>query len=445
MKGRWVSGPAPHWRKQRSTAPQNRADRGFTLIELLIVCTIMPLIIGAISVALISVFSLQTGVSNRLSDSADAQIVSATYEKDVQSALKLTTSPTATSCGTGRQLLGLEWSLNPSAGYLTVVSYVQTSTGSLVRQFCSAGPSTNPTTTSVISGDIPAGQPPPTITPSLLNSAAINGYTFVFGVTGVSLAITEPKSSYSYTLLAVPAASSSTGQVSTVPLATTSCGFATAGTGPYASTLCFADFTPYQAGNGCDYLHASLANFTLNYCILVTGGPTQPHVFPTYDESFLGINGFYTGVPGDPAIYQTVSGTTTTITITQISVLSANGSPATGWSFVSGDAESTDAGEYIQWTIPPGSSGGSNLTLLPGSPIGNACGYYSPTPANSSIPNASVTGLGTPQVECSANAQETSGNKTGTVMLQAPAPTALTVVMKGNGLQAIFIGLLLPG
>jgi type II secretory pathway pseudopilin PulG len=449
MKGRWVSGTAPRWRKRRVTERQNSVDGGFTLVELLIVCTILPLIIAAISVALVSVLSLQSGVSNRISDSADAQIVSATFEKDVQSAVQLTTNSVPT-CGSGRQLLGLEWGLTTT--YQTVVSYNQTLSGSLNRQYCASGALLS---TSVISGDIPTGQPVPTISPSTDIGPATGNYISTIGVTGVSFAITEPKSNYSYTLLAVPAASSSTGQGS-VALPTTSCGFATPGTGTYASTLCFADFSTYQQpapGSGCETLKAVLANFKLSYCILVSGGPTAPSVFPTYGQSFLGNKGFYTGVPGEPAIYQTplANGTTTTIAITQIQVSTANGSPATGWSFVSGDAESTDSGEYIQWTIPPGSSGGSNLTLLSNtsdpsaSPIGNACGYYSPTPANSSIPNASLTGLGTPQVECDANANETTGNKTGTVMLQAPAPTALTVVMKGKGLQGIFIGLLLPG
>jgi len=37
-----------------------------------------------------------------------------------------------------------------------------------------------------------------------------------------------------------------------------------------------------------------------------------------------------------------------------------------------------------------------------------------------------------------------SSDKTGTVMLQAAAPTTLSVQMVGDGLEAMFIGLLLP-
>jgi prepilin-type N-terminal cleavage/methylation domain-containing protein len=88
-------------------------EDGYTLIELLVVSLILPLILGAISVALISVLSLQGGVSNRITDSSDAQIVSAHLDQDVQSALRLTTNPYTTQCGpsaTQTQLLGLEWS-----------------------------------------------------------------------------------------------------------------------------------------------------------------------------------------------------------------------------------------------------------------------------------------------------------------------------------------------
>jgi hypothetical protein len=51
-----------------------------------------------------------------------------------------------------------------------------------------------------------------------------------------------------------------------------------------------------------------------------------------------------------------------------------------------------------------------------------------------------LTGVGTNTVECEA---DNSTNKTGTVMLQASAPSSLTVEMHGEGLQAIFVGLVL--
>ncbi len=102
-------------KKSRSRRPRGD-DSGFTLIELLIVVTIVPLIIGALSAALLAVFSLQSGVSNRLSNTVDAQTVSANFTNDVQSAAYLTTgSSSSPQCGTGNQLLGVEWNYDAGA------------------------------------------------------------------------------------------------------------------------------------------------------------------------------------------------------------------------------------------------------------------------------------------------------------------------------------------
>ncbi len=77
----------------------------------------MPLVIGALAVGLLSVFSLQSSVSNRLTDSGDAQVVSVNFQNDVQSASLITTAnspvtaPTAPcqpSGASGFQVLGLQ-------------------------------------------------------------------------------------------------------------------------------------------------------------------------------------------------------------------------------------------------------------------------------------------------------------------------------------------------
>ena len=187
------------------------SEDGFTLIELIIVVAVVPMIIGAISLALISVLSLQAGVSNRISDSADAQVVSANFQKDVESAEMITTQPSSTpQCGTGTQLLGLEWNQQGTV-YENIVSYVKVdngSTSSLVRQYCTNG-STTPTSTSTISSDIPQNQTqsaPVVITPASINASAAAGWTSTVGIAGVTFATTEPASGYSYTLTAVPEA-----------------------------------------------------------------------------------------------------------------------------------------------------------------------------------------------------------------------------------------------
>ncbi len=462
------------------------AEDGFTLIEMLIVCMILPIVIGALGLSLTALLSLQHGTVMSISDTADAQTVSANFEQDVQSAVNLTTSASPsnsgpsttnpmTQCGSGTQLLGLEWGLDQGTQqYQTVVSYVEVASGStysLVRQYCT-GASSTPTSSTYISTDIPSSQSVPTITTtSSYTGIPSTAWASAVGVTGVDFSTTEPGSKYSFSLFAVPRESTSSSQLSSVITPTTTCGFATPGTGSYAATLCFANFSSYNysqytvspnpahsplspAPSNCQQMTEGIANtpFTLSFCLSTSSsvGAVVPWVIPTYptaictptstSEAFLGNNGFYTGIPGDPALYEDclpsspyyANGALAYIYISNIQLLDQNGRPATNWELVTGDAETTDTGEYTIWTA------NEDLNLLPNSPTslyGNAC-YDSNDPNDDGL-----TGVGTPTVEC---ASSVTTNKTGTVMLEAPAPTSLTVTMKGAGLQAIFLGVLLP-
>ncbi|MGB8179313.1 MAG: type II secretion system protein [Acidimicrobiales bacterium] len=253
----------------RRTRP--RDGGGFTLIELLIVVTIIPLIVGALAAGLISVFSLQSGVSNRLGDSADAQVVAASFTKDVQSASSITTDPTLMSpssplpfCGSGSLLLGLQW-----GGSSEAVAYVEQLqsglTYSLVRNECDSGPWTAPTSSTVVSYDLlppcPIAdsaatcsvlkeQPAPVASWSISNPPdPTQGLVTTDNMTELSFPISEPASSYAYSLSATPAGAVSTpvtnlGQ----PNTDSSCGFAlpqdpnSPVTEPYAGTLCFVGF-----------------------------------------------------------------------------------------------------------------------------------------------------------------------------------------------------------
>jgi hypothetical protein len=181
-------------------------------------------------------------------------------------------------------------------------------------------------------------------------------------------------------------------------------------------------------------------------------------------EAYLGNNGFYTGIPGDAAIYQTQSGSRTNLWLYNITVKNASGASASGWELATGDAETTDPNESITWstcastpnstgaTFPSSGCSGPAFSLLPDNPggtqnddIGNACGYAGD---NTLFANTSLTGLGsngvlsgTNMVECAAAGS--SVDKTGTVMLDAATPSNLSVQMVGTGLEAVFVGLVL--
>jgi hypothetical protein len=443
---------------------------------------------------LLAAFQLQGSVSSRLVDTGDAQVVASAYQNDVQSATAITTQSTSSpQCGTGTQLLGLEWGINATTGNAaTVVSYSEVAAGTanqLVRYECTgtggALINTTPIDTTVLSYDMPASQQPPTIkclvngsTTPTTNCTTASGWVLVNNpdpsavvqdIQSVKFNITEPRSNYDYTLLAVPAGSAAA-QTAGQPISattTTSCGFATPNTGTYASTLCFVDFAPLNnsqnmavatSGVGCG-LEMSVAlpsNYTLYFCIAISGNPLAADAFPTWPGAFLGnsIGGvpFYIGVPGDPALYQYQSGSLDTVTISNIVVNNPQGTPATGWAAVGADAETTDPVENIIY------SSNVNLSLLnntPSSPLGDACnqppGYSEANPdENSADQNVNngvgtgLTGLGTTTVECQSTWQAGgSSPRTGTSMVWAETPSTFSFSMQGSGLQGLSFGMLL--
>ncbi len=462
--------------------------------------------IGAITLALVSLFTLQNSVASGTSASADAQTSSAFYEQDVHDAAYLTTSSQVGQCGGGTQLLGLEWNYNSNTqSFQTVVTYAKVQVGSdyeLVRQYCASGISSTPTSTMVVVNNLSPTQAPPTVTPNLAVTQSVDTSTWVptYLIATVDFNIQKittgryASTSFAFHLTGVPNASGSAGALTGVNQTISNfCGFATPGTGTYASSLCFVDLTPFnvtspstaptagsksvgacptalgantcffQPASGCTQISEGIYHtpYILSFCLStattpITGSaPSAGSVFsscsnmnpaygvlaspsPTYaapptSEAFLGNNGFYAGIPGNPALYQCVdSGSQTAVTLSNISLLDSDGGVVTGWQFVTGDAESTDPGESLTWT--------SNQTLsdLPDSPVsayGNACW---------SAGVLYLTTLPSTTVSCSIPSSGWSSDKTGTLMLSAPAPTSMNVTMKGGGLEGVFFGVLLP-
>ena len=513
---------------------QRGDESGFTLIELVVTVTVIPIVIGGIATALISLLSLQNTVNNRVGDSNDALVASTDFNRDVQSATLMTTLPstqTTAACGktspTVTQILGLEWGANPqpvasggpAGGYDTVVSYMSTAfanpathttTYTLTRQLCTFGTSTTPTSTTTLAHDIG-------ISPGVKIFGAKNGGNFTditnnfaagwtssLGVTKVEFNVngSQTRSGFGYSLVGLPGLSTSQGSASTLNTPSSNgCGFSTPGSGTYATQLCFGDFSSYNSTKASTgtcappgqptrtgqlfQLAITSTPYTLSFCLQVSANDIQPSIIPTYynpsgdnSEAFLGNNGFYTGIPGEPALYENVSGSLVTANFTDIQVLDAKGQAASGWTVVTGDAESTDTNEWmvfsnttspaIHWSILP-NNGSSDL-------YGNACyddapgftnntgalawtgsvpptagGVGSPSngPPATSAPltiNPSTYATGVSSILCESDQQL---NKTGTLMLQAQEPTgssaaqSVSVTMKGAGLEGLFLGVLL--
>jgi len=504
-------------------------ESGFTLIELIITVAILPIVVGGIAVALISVFTLQGSVTKTVSNSNDELVGSVSFNKDVQSAQQIETV-TAPACGsTGTQVLALEWSPDPNGdgGYNTVVSYVQVQTGStteLVRQLCTAGASATPTSSSVVAHDVQTANV--TLNPAGLSSQTNQGWTSTQGLYGVTLNVssstgTNASGSYTYTLGGVPSASSSTGAAPQGGGNQNLPGCNLASTGPYDSILCFVDFSSFlttftRPSATCTQMKFAIANSPdlLQFCLSVspTNSTTaEPQGIPTYDDvtqggnsqPYLGNNGFYQGVQGEPAISQRpqptdVCGTNgqpactfaganaalTTLTFTGIQVTNASGQPATNWTLVTGDAESTDSGE---WNVYSNTTTPSPVTwqILPNSTtsfFGNSCydtqdtangnsGLFKYTgavpPTDTTVGNpSSGTGLSANDTAITINASQpysqyqtnaasigceadTQLDKTGALMLTAPEPSgssaaqSMSITMQGGGYQAVFVGVLL--
>jgi hypothetical protein len=210
------------------------------------------------------------------------------------------------------------------------------------------------------------------------------------------------------------------------------------------------------AEQGCLEMSVSIGSTgsTLYFCIGITGSAAiAPKALPTWQNAFLGnactgstgggcTNGtpFYTGIAGEPALYQTGAGSTT-VNITKITVLNPQGLPATGWEAVGVDAESTDANESISFTadqpvtiIPNGETSDT-----PTDPVGNACNsgagltYSDPVPLSSPTTYYTATCAGA----------TTSTVKTGTAMVYAVTPKTFSSTFIGSGLEAMSFGLML--
>lgn len=141
----------------RTPSQRHRDNQeGFTLIELIIVVAILPLIVGAIGVALISTIFQANSIQAKTTDSGDTSIVAANFVKDVQSATFITTNALLTDpypCGTHTPILSLQFGTssgtsNPEVSYDVVkqTGANGSTTNLLDRVYCATGSDTGPGT-----------------------------------------------------------------------------------------------------------------------------------------------------------------------------------------------------------------------------------------------------------------------------------------------------------
>jgi type II secretory pathway pseudopilin PulG len=218
-EGDQPAGRCPWWCRHCARAS---GEDGFTLIELLIVLILLPAIVGAVTIAIITTLKNQDSASNRLANSVDAQITSATFTRDVQSALTVTTGSPASpaQCDPNLQggiLLGLQWTN-------AVVTYADIKIGSgssahydLVRRFCGGTTSVETIAHNLqLPGTLPGTQGTATVTCGPTITGANCNYATAWmstaGVSGVSLTVVDlppnpnaaSPSKYNFTLSATP-------------------------------------------------------------------------------------------------------------------------------------------------------------------------------------------------------------------------------------------------
>ena len=209
-------------------------------------------------------------------------------------------------------------------------------------------------------------------------------------------------------------------------VATPDCDHATSGTGQYASAICWLDLSAFKAGSattpgGQQVTEALPGGDTMTFTLTTSGVRVRAAALPTTGTSVLGSADHYGDIDGEPALYQRGSGEST-VTLSDISIVDSGGDPVSGYSVVTADAESTDAGESITWQ-----SDQTLDTLIHNawtSGLGNSCGV--------------LTGLRTSTVTCSARDTKV---RTGTPILLADNPTTLSADLVGAGKEAVAFGI----
>ena len=185
-------------------------------------------------------------------------------------------------------------------------------------------------------------------------------------------------------------------------------------------SYCWLDFSGYSdalaQGAGQPFNYSLPDGSTLSLTVQVSTNKTSPalaaHVVPSWTGSAIGHSGF-DNIPGEPVLYETVSGSTVHITLSNISVTPPPGSGlSVSYAIIAADGESSNQSESLTFTT--NAQPWTQVAVIPN-------GAVFPT----------VSGVGTNTVKLTGVA--------GTVGSYAFAsvnnPTQITAVAVGGGLQ----------
>ena len=185
-------------------------------------------------------------------------------------------------------------------------------------------------------------------------------------------------------------------------------------------SYCWLDFTGYSdalaQGAGQPFSFALPDGSTLNLTLQVTTNKSNPalaaHAVPSWTGSAIGHSGF-NNIPGEPVLYETVSGSTVHIALANIAVTPPPGSGSTvSYAIIAADGESSNQNESLSFTT-------------------NGLAWQQVA----QIPNGAVF----PTVSGTGTATVTETGVAGTVGSFAFAsfnnPTLISAVLVGGGLQ----------
>jgi prepilin-type N-terminal cleavage/methylation domain-containing protein len=192
------------WRRLRDRADGRLpADEGFTLVELMIAVIILPIVVGGLSVMLLSVMKLQSSVTNRATGTIDAQVASALLNRDVQTSNFVTTMSTRQCGKQGTQILALR---STSTSTATISSYLVIKNGTkyqLWRVLC-IGATTTPSYNALISDNVPSSQSASVTCGSSITCSTSATWVATPGVASVKISVNETTTQAAYSLNATP-------------------------------------------------------------------------------------------------------------------------------------------------------------------------------------------------------------------------------------------------